>query len=421
MVATSPSPATDDRLNGRRSDRAGFAEAEAEHRGNSPLDGALVLEIGSLLPGPLAALMLAEAGAEVIKIERPPHGDPMRGYEPQINGTSVQYHALNRGKKSIFIDLADEASTKPLEPLLRRADILIEQFRPGVMERHGLDYARVRSINPRIIYCSISGWGQNGPKAHLAAHDLNFMAESGHLDKIVDGDGKPALPALLAADVAGGVYPAVINILLAYIRRNITGEGCYLDMAIFDGMMPFHYDTLIPALKTGISPERGQDLVTGRSPRYQLYRTADGRHLAVAAVEEKFWRNFCAMIGLDARFVAENISDEVLKVEVAKCVEKYSAAELKDKMQGQDVCCSIVARLDEVLIDPQVKARGLLDRQVGLSEHALPALPLPVAPQFRSSAALSPAPLLEQYSFDPALMGRYDREHQDMIAINSAP
>lgn len=406
MVTTSPPPGTDDRLNGSRSDGAGFTETDAKHQGNSPLDGVLVLEIGSLLPGPLVSLMLAEAGAEVIKIERPPHGDPMRGYEPQINGTSVQYHTLNRGKKSIFIDLKDEASNKTLEPLLRRVDILIEQFRPGVMERHGLDYARVRSINPRIIYCSISGWGQNGPKAHLAAHDLNFMAESGHLDKIVDGDGKPALPALLAADVAGGVYPAVINILLAYIRRNLTGEGSYLDMAIFDGMMTFHYDTLIPALKMGVLPEQGRDLVTGGSPRYQLYRTADGRHLAVAAVEEKFWRNFCTMIGLDARLLAENVPDEVLKVEVAKCVEKFSAAEIKDKMRGQDVCCSIVARLDEVVIDPQVKARGLLDRQVGLGEHALPALPLPIVPQFQSAAALSPAPQLENCSFDRTAMAR---------------
>ncbi|OCC23693.1 hypothetical protein MB02_11070 [Croceicoccus estronivorus] len=244
----------------------------------------------------------------------------MRGYEPQIHGTSVQYHTLNRGKKSIFIDLTDEASTEILEPLLMRANTLIEQFRPGVMKRHGLDYARVRSINPSIIYCSISGWGHNGPKAQRSANDLNFMAESGHLDKIVDGKGKPALPA---ADVAGGVYPAVINILLAYIRRSITDEGCYPDMAIFDGMMPFHYNTLIPALKTGILPEQGQNLVTGEAPRYQLYRTADSRHLTVAAVEEKFWRNFCAMIGLDVGFRAENVQSEVVKVEVAKCVEKF--------------------------------------------------------------------------------------------------
>jgi alpha-methylacyl-CoA racemase len=359
---------------------------------NLPLSGATVLDFGTLVPGPMTSLMLAEAGAEVIKIERPPAGDPMRDYRPQVDGTSVHFHALNRGKSTVFVDLKSFSSFKVILPLLERADILIEQFRPGVMDRLGLGYERVRSINPAIIYCSLTGWGQTGPKAAVAAHDLNFIAESGHLDKTCGADGAPVLPPLLAADIAGGVYPAVINILLAYIQRGISGQGTYLDIAIFDGMMAFHYDVLVPALSMNIWPKRGADLVTGGSPRYQLYPTADGRYVAVAAMEDRFWANFCDMIDLVPHLRGANAPSETVKAVVGEKLASRTAAEWSMAFLGKDVCCSVVASLDEALRDPQVAARSLLNRRVLTTDGSIPALPVPIAPQFRDPAAYAPAP-----------------------------
>ena len=357
-----------------------------------PLSGATVLDFGTLVPGPMTSLMLAEAGARVIKIERPPAGDPMRAYEPQVDGASVHFHALNRGKSTVFVDLQSENGFEVLRPLLEEADFLIEQFRPGVMDRFGLGYDRIRSINPRIIYCSLTGWGQTGPKASVAGHDLNFIAESGHLDKICGADGAPVLPHLLAADIAGGVYPAVINILLAYIQRDVTGQGTYLDIAIFDGMMAFHYDVLTPALAMNLWPERGRDLVTGGSPRYQLYPTADGRHIAVAAMEDRFWINFCDAIDLAPDLRSAEAPSETVKAVVAEKLASRTAADWSLVFLGKDVCCSIVASLQEALGSAQVAARGLLVGSVVTENGLIPTPPVPIASQFRDPAAYAPAP-----------------------------
>jgi len=345
-----------------------------------------------LVPGPLASLILAEAGAKVIKVERPPAGDDMRGYEPKIGQDSVHYHTLNRSKSLLLVDLKDETDRRRVEPWLKRADILIDQYRPGALERLGLGYDYVRSINPGIIYCSLTGWGQTGPKAQKAAHDLNFLAESGHLDLTCGADGAPVLPPLLAADIAGGVYPAIINILLAFIQRQITGIGTYLDVAISDGLMTFHYDTLVPAFALGLWPRRGRELVTGGSPRYQLYCAADGRHVAVAAMEDKFWNNFCDMIGLAEAWRDRRAPAGDVICEIARLIALRSSDEWRQAMEGKDVCCSIVATLEEALNDPHTRARGLFERQVMTKAGAIPALPLPVARQFRSDAALGPAP-----------------------------
>src|SRR5882724_164983 len=193
----------------------------------APLEGLFVLDFSTLLPGPLATLMLAEAGAEVMKIERP-GGEEMRAYQPRIGADSINFQLLNRRKKSVVIDLKQAGAVTRLAPLIEKADVLVEQFRPGVMDRLGLGYEALRHLNPRLIYCSITGWGQNGPKSGNAGHDLNYMAETGVLALSVDANGAPCLPPVLAADIAGGTYPAVINILLALRQRDITGQGTHL-------------------------------------------------------------------------------------------------------------------------------------------------------------------------------------------------
>jgi alpha-methylacyl-CoA racemase len=338
--------------------------------------------------------MLADAGAEVVKIERPPAGDDMRHYEPKIGADSVHFHALNRGKKSLFHDLKAPDSLSRLRPLLERADILIEQFRPGVMQRLGLDYERVRAINPRIIYCSITGYGQTGPKAAKAGHDLNFTAESGLLDSVRAINGEPALPHLLAADIAGGVYPAMINILLAYIQRTITGHGNHLDIAISEGLMPFHYDTLA----AGICLDQwsgGPGLTTGASPRYNLYRTADHRYLAVAAVEDKFWAVFCEMIDLPHDLRSPDASPSRTIDAVGNIIRQRSLQGWQSLLDSEDACCSPVASLREALGDRHLLARQLTGASARKSDAGIPALQIPIARQFLSSAALLDAPTRE--------------------------
>ena len=189
-----------------------------------PLDGIKVIDLSTLLPGPFATLILAEAGAEVIKIERI-GGEDMRRSPPFIDGESVLFAILNRGKRSIELDIKSKNGFSAIVNLIKTADIVIDQFRPGVMERLGLDFESLIKIKPNIIHCSITGYGQNGPKKLVAAHDLNYMAESGLLSLAKEKDGSPAMPNTQIADIAGGSYPAVINILLALREVQKTGKG----------------------------------------------------------------------------------------------------------------------------------------------------------------------------------------------------
>jgi crotonobetainyl-CoA:carnitine CoA-transferase CaiB-like acyl-CoA transferase len=189
-----------------------------------PLSDILVLDFSTLLPGPMATLLLAEAGAEVIKIERPGSGEELRNYQPRFADTSVSFAMLNRGKRSVAIDLKAPDAVSRLHPLIESADVVVEQFRPGVMDRLGLGYAALSAINPRIVYCAITGYGQNGPKAQVAAHDLNYQADAGLLSIAADADGAPVVPNALVADIAGGAYPAVLNILLALRERDRTAK-----------------------------------------------------------------------------------------------------------------------------------------------------------------------------------------------------
>jgi crotonobetainyl-CoA:carnitine CoA-transferase CaiB-like acyl-CoA transferase len=350
-----------------------------------PLDGIRVVDFSTLLPGPLAGLMLAEAGAEVIKVERPGRGDEMRGYEPKLGEDSVNFALLNRGKRSIAIDLKDPAARARLMPLIGEADVLIEQFRPGVMDRLGLGYEALREINRRLIYCSITGYGQSGPKADVAGHDLNYIAETGLLHLAADGTGAPVVPPALIADIGGGTYPAVINILLALQQRARTGQGCRLDIAMCDNLFPLMYWALGNGFAAGRWPQAGDELVTGGSPRYRIYRTADNRFLAVAPLEQRFWERFCVLIGLEDRYRDDGRDRCATMARVAEIIGGKHAAHWQEVFQGEDVCCAIVASLEEALEDPHFRTRGLFEWRLTAAGRTIPAVPVPVAPAFRST------------------------------------
>ena len=242
-----------------------------------PLSDVRVLDMSTLLPGPLATLLLAEAGADVLKVERPGIGDEMRSYTPKLGESSANFALLNRGKHSVAADLKDPSGKARIFALACEADVLVEQFRPGVMKRLGLGYAEISEANPGLVYCSITGYGQNGPDAQRAAHDLNYMAESGLLDLVRDEEGNPPLPPVLAADIAGGAYPAVINVMLALRAREATGHGTHLDIAMRANLGTLAYWVQATHAASGAWPRPGGELVTGGSPRYRIYGTADGR------------------------------------------------------------------------------------------------------------------------------------------------
>jgi alpha-methylacyl-CoA racemase len=357
-----------------------------------PLSGLLVLDFSTLLPGPLAALMLAEAGAEVIKIERP-GGEDMRRFPPLVDGESAVFALLNRGKKVLTLDLKSAADRDILKPLLAGADILIEQFRPGVMARLGLGYDDVRAINPRLIYCSISGYGQSGPRVHEAGHDINYIGSTGLLDLQPGPVAAPVVPPMLAADIAGGSFPAVINILLALRARDQSGEGAHVDIAMTDAMFTFAWYALALGTAAGRFPKAGELPLVGASPRYQLYAAKDGELIACGALEQKFWDSFTRAIGLPAEFIDDTRDPKATRAAVASLIAARSAEEWRPILAKADCCATIVMPLRDAMQDAHFVARGLFAHQVEMaSGKTLPALPLPIAPQFRATPGAKKAP-----------------------------
>jgi crotonobetainyl-CoA:carnitine CoA-transferase CaiB-like acyl-CoA transferase len=368
------------------------------------LAGLTVLDFSTLLPGPMATLLLAEAGAEVIKIERP-QGEDMRGYEPFWGEVSANFALLNRGKRSLALDLKDPAQRARLDPLLARADILVEQFRPGVMDRLGLGYAALSAANPRLIYCSITGYGQTGPKRDVAGHDLNYIGDAGLLALGHGDPQRPVVPPALIADIAGGAYPAVMNILMALRARDATGRGCHIDVAMSEGVFPFLYWAIGGALGARHWPRANGERVTGGSPRYQLYPTADGRIVAAAPLEEKFWRSFCDAIALPAEWRDDARDPAGTIAQAAALIRARPAAHWRAVFAAADCCCSIVATLQEALADPHFAARGVFARDlVNASGARLPAVPVPIDPALRAATQSAAAPALG--ADNGALLGR---------------
>lgn len=367
-----------------------------------PLEGVFVLDFSTLLPGPMATLLLAEAGAEVVKVERPGSGEEMRSYAPKWGRDSVNFALLNRGKKSIALDLKDENERARLRPLVERADVIVEQFRPGVMARLGLDYDTVATINAKVIYCSITGYGQSGPKRDAAGHDLNFIGDAGLLALSIGTVADPVVPPALIADIAGGAYPAVINILLALKERQQSGRGRRLDISMADNLFPFMYWAIGSGLAAGQWPGNGAALVTGGTPRYRLYGTRDGKVVAAAPIEQKFWDIFCDIVGLDDKLRDDAANPAATAARVAQIIAADDAAAWALRFSGKDCCCSVVATIQQAMNDPHFRARGLFDHVLANEDDLrLPALPVPVDSAFRAPPATAiAAPALGLHNAD---------------------
>ena len=359
------------------------------------LEGIKVIDFSTLLPGPLASLFLSETGAEVIKIEKPGVGDEIRLSNPQWGEQSVSFSLLNRGKKSLSLDLKDPNNLKILIPILKEADIIIEQFRPGVMKRLGLDYESVKKINQDIIYVSITGYGQYGPKSMVAGHDLNYIGNAGLLSISMGRENDTVVPPALVADIAGGSYPAVINILLALRKRDLNKEGSYIDLSMTENLFPFMFWGLGSGFAHNKWPGNSDGVLSGGSPRYNIYKTSDGSYVAAAPLEDRFWNKFCEAIELPKKFIKMQNDQEKVIQEIRKIIGQKEKNYWLDVFNKADCCCSIVKSIEEAINDNHFKVRKIFENKIinNLGEE-IPALPIPVDMQFRKDQKRASAPSL---------------------------
>ncbi len=331
------------------------------------LTGIRVLDLSRLLPGPYATQLLADLGAEVIKVERPPEGDYMRIIPPMFeleqDGStetiSSVFAQVNRGKKSIVIDFSSSEGRDLLLRLAGRADVFIESFRPGALERRGLGYAALHTANPRLVYCSLSGYGQDGPYRHRAGHDGNYLALAGILGLNANPGQAPALLPIQMADLAGGMT-AAMRILAALVARDQTGQGEYLDLALFDGAVNW-MQTIIGAFYRAErrTPTPGGTQLTGLYPCYHIYPAADGDYMSLCALEPNFWSGFCGAI--DREDLIEKQFDPGAVEEVTDIFRGKPRAEWLDFARRNDVCLEPLLPITETLQHPQVRARHLAD------------------------------------------------------------
>jgi crotonobetainyl-CoA:carnitine CoA-transferase CaiB-like acyl-CoA transferase len=316
-----------------------------------PLDGLLVLDLTRLLPGAAATMQLANFGAEVVKIEEPERGDYGREMPPYLDGEGAVFRMVNRGKKSVALDLKSDGGRAAFLKLAQTADVVVESFRPGAMQRLGLDYETLRALNPRIIYVSITGYGQEGPWAAMAGHDINYLALGGALEGNGASVGPPAIPGIQVADLAGGAMQAVTGVLLALAARAKTGRGQSVDVSMTDGVAWLLPVALALHAATGELPARGDGLLTGRYACYRVYEAADAHWVAVGALEPKFWRALCRALGCE-QFIPDQFAEdprrEEIVAELARIFRTRAAEEWFERLRPADCCVTPVRNVAEV-------------------------------------------------------------------------
>ncbi|WNG59051.1 CoA transferase [Archangium gephyra] len=330
-----------------------------------PLSGLKVLDLSRLLPGPYATLVLADLGATVDKVEDPQGGDYLRQMAPLRDDESALFYGLNRNKRSLTLDLKAPEAREAFKRLVRGYDVLVESFRPGVMDKLGLGWSVLHAENPRLIYCAISGYGQTGPDRLKAGHDLNYAARAGVLGYGGEADGAPAFPGVQLGDIGGGSLFALVGILAALHERERTGQGRFVDVSMTDGATAFLHMHLAARLFMGEQGQplrRGRETLNGGYACYGLYRTSDGRYLSVGALEPKFLAGVCQVLGRPDLLADAYDTGEAgtrVKAEFTRIIAEHPLAYWTERFAGADVCVEPVLEGDEVLADPQLRARNL--------------------------------------------------------------
>jgi crotonobetainyl-CoA:carnitine CoA-transferase CaiB-like acyl-CoA transferase len=328
-----------------------------------PLASLKVLDFSTLLPGPFASLLLADMGAEVLRIESPTRMDLLRVLPPHDLGVSASHAYLNRNKRSLALDLKQPEALEVIRQLLQDHDIVLEQFRPGVMARLGLGYEALRAINPKLIYVSITGYGQTGPYKDRAGHDINYLALAGVASYTGRADSGPLPLGIQAADVAGGSLHGVIGLLAAVIARQQTGQGQHLDVSMTDCAFSLNAMAGAGYLACGVEPGREDQMLNGGS-FYDYYRSRDGRWLSVGSLEPAFMQQLCSALGRP-ELAVQGLSprpeqQQALKNELKIEFEKHDFAQLCELFAGVDACVEPVLSVGEAVRHPQLQARGLV-------------------------------------------------------------
>ncbi|WP_342234504.1 CaiB/BaiF CoA transferase family protein [Inquilinus sp. OTU3971] len=385
------------------------------------LDGIKVLDLTRLLPGAFCSQMLADLGADVLKIEQPDGGDYNRSFPPLNRAESGSFLLLNRNKKSLTLNLKTEMGKEILRRLARDADVLLEGFRPGVMDRLGLSFEHLSQENPRLIYCAITGYGQDGPSRLKPGHDLNYMAEAGALQLFGRAGEGPIVPGLSIADVGGGSLMASTAILAALIARGRTNKGQLVDVSMHDGTMTWLSLHAADQFFAGIEPKGGERPFIGQAPCYNIYACADGKHVALGIIEAHFWHRFCDAVGLpdlkDRQWPTGRECEEhkrrISDLFASRTRDAWLAA-----LAEADIPLGPVLSIEEAFADPHARHRAMLRSVEHPVEGEIPQIGFPVKYSDTPCAIRSAPPLLGQHTdevlaaigFDQAAIERLRRE-----------
>lgn len=325
------------------------------------LNGIRVLDLSRLLPGPYCTMILADFGAEVIKIEEPGRGDYSRSFPPFLKDFGYWHLQLNRNKKSVVLDLKSEAGRNNFLELAKTADVVVESYRPGVLKKLGIDYATVSKLNPRIIYCSLTGYGSKGPLAKQADHDIGYVSLAGITAMSGEAGGKPAIPGVLMADM-NSALSAGMSIMIALRHAEQTGQGQEIDIALYNVAM-----TLMPGAASlyfgsGFVAERGNNWLTGQNANYNIYETKDGRYLSVGCLEKKFWTNLCYALGREDMIdlIDDECNHQYLKEQLTAAFKERTMAEWEQYLAGKDTCVTAVYNFAEAVAAEQTKANDMV-------------------------------------------------------------
>jgi len=317
-------------------------------------------------------MLLSDMGADVLKVQATPEAGERAGasfgdFTP-MNGDSegrrqAAYYALNRNKKSLGLNLKTEKGRQIFYKLAKQADVIVEGFRPGAVDRLGIGYQKIKEINPRIIYCSISGYGQDGPYNQMAGHDITYVSTGGALGIIGEKDGPPILPWNFVGDMAGGAFQAAIGILVALVDRDKTGVGQRVDISMTDGVVTMMAFELFNYFYAGQIPMRGRNIIGGSNPEYGVYRTKDGKYLSIGCIEPWFWQNLCQILGREDLLPYQN-ADEAKQQEVKSELQKIFLTKPRDEwfeeLTNTNIPAGKVYDLDEVVRDPQIEHRRMV-------------------------------------------------------------
>jgi len=333
------------------------------------LSGITVIDLSRLLPGPYCSMILADHGARVIAVE-----------DKRFLADGLFFNLVNRNKEHMSLNLKTEKGKEIFFRLIQNADVVLEGFRPGVVDRLGVGYETVQKVNPKIIYCSITGYGQDGPFRERAGHDANYLSYAGVLDLIGEADRPPSIPGVPIADIAGGSMNAAIGILLALFARQNTGKGQYIDISMTDGMVAFLPTALIFRQRTGQEPARADGLFSHRYACYNTYETADGQFLSIGALEKRFWIQLCDLLGRPD--YAELQYDDQRRIEIIDSMRHTFKQKTLDEWNtvfgDKDICWGRVQSLSEVLEDPLFRQREMVIEIEGNDGKTTKTLGVPV-------------------------------------------